>query len=104
MPSIFLKVRCSTVRSVKPQARLQLYGEVDHHKRRAARHQPAGLPCQTALNAPFAQEEQLYREQQHQHHCRELHHGECNHNGDKSTKKKFEISPLGCDNFENRHT
>jgi len=33
----------------------------------------------TALDAPFAQEKQLYREQQHQHHCRELHHLECNH-------------------------
>ena len=39
----------------------------------------------TALDAPFAQEEQLYREQQHQYHCRELHHLECDHNGCKGT-------------------
>jgi len=39
-----------------------------------------------ALDAPFAQEEQLHREQRHQHHCCELHHLECNHNGDKVTK------------------
>ena len=36
MPSIFLNMRCRTVRSAKPHCCLQLYGEVDDHQRCAA--------------------------------------------------------------------